>query len=309
MPKLRSESNGICKDIAPANVFRDELVLSHVQDTLCIVGTAHQSRASSSVEMLRRAMELLHKQGRALPSFCGLRFSLRDTPGREHTFGYNGRAKFLVPDYSFLHWREAGHCPDYETVTKRLRELGTRPPKIQKCGWVGSVVGFTRVVILNASLEFPDLLEAIWPRESEGRAPGRMTMEQQVERYACLLDARGDSNGYSPRVPMLLHTGRPVIYTKRSRETYMDTTFYNHLPEKLIPGQHFVPLERDRDLAKQIRWILDPENAEKVRSISQEAQRFAQKYLTLDAAIAYLADVLIQAAKNISAKEACQQSR
>uniref|UniRef100_A0A7S4S4F8 Glycosyl transferase CAP10 domain-containing protein n=1 Tax=Alexandrium monilatum TaxID=311494 RepID=A0A7S4S4F8_9DINO len=107
-----------------------------------------------------------------------------------------------------------------------------------------------------------------------------------------MLDARG-GNG-----------GRPLLCAGRSREYYVDRTFYTyHLPEQLKPWVHFIPIDWEgMNLVRRLHWVLSPANAEAVRNITLNAQRFAAKHLTLEAVVGYLADTLLKAAKELAEK-------
>jgi len=231
-------------------------------------------------------------------------FSIGDESNADRTLGYQGNARFLVPDFTFVHWREAGLCPDFDTMAAKLRTLSQSPPSLKKCGWVGAVNNHMRVLFLNASVGSPHLLDAIWPQINEGTGPGRHSLEEQVTLYSCLLDARGGPNGYSGRVPLLLHSGRPLLYAGRSKEHFFDRTFYTYqLPEQLKPWVHFIPIDWEgMNLVRRLHWVLSPANAEAVRNITLNAQRFAAKHLTLEAVVGYLADTLLKAAKELAEK-------
>jgi hypothetical protein len=99
-----------------------------------------------------------------------------------------------------------------------------------------------------------------------------------------LIDIEGV--GYSARTKLLLFTGRPLFLQERRHIEY----WY----QWLRPWQHYIPVASDlSDLIERIEWA-NRHQAE-CRRIAENAQQFALKHLTRDAAVDYLQEVLTAA--------------
>jgi glycosyltransferase involved in cell wall biosynthesis len=112
-------------------------------------------------------------------------------------------------------------------------------------------------------------------------ADNAMSLPQQVERWGALVDVEGV--GYSGRLKLLLHAGRPVLVADRPwREWYWDG---------LTPMEHYVPVRRDlSDLVERAEWVRTrPQEADR---IGRAGQRFARRVLTRAGAVARWAEVL-----------------
>ena len=124
-----------------------------------------------------------------------------------------------------------------------------------------------------------------------------LSFEAQVADWACLVDMGGI--GWSARVPLILHSGRPMLYVDRNV-----TTFYNEEPHAMVPWRHYIPVAADlSDLPRKARWVL--ENPSASESIAMRAKMLAQRHFTLTAAIQALVATLdkmpaVQPAANLS---------
>lgn len=195
-----------------------------------------------------------------------------------------------VPDNVFDHWRTAG-IEDYTSTCITLAESGRKPAKLAKAGWIGNVnMAPVRKHLLELGNAHSDVLEVIntgyW-KEVPGVSRFEVTesryysLPEQVERYAYLLDVEG--YGWSGRLKMLFHSGRPVLLQQRQWEEY-------YFP-KLLPFVHFVPVANDlSDLVSRIKWL--QANPEQGSQIGQAGQAFAQHYLTRTAAVETWAEEL-----------------
>ena len=112
-----------------------------------------------------------------------------------------------------------------------------------------------------------------------------LSMRAMIRRWACLVDLPGA--GYSGRVPLLLHSSRPVLYAERKHHAF----YYSSLQ----PFVHYVPVASNlSDLVDKAKWVRD--NPIEASQIGARAQAFAQRHLTLDAAI----DVLLTALRELA---------
>merc|ERR1740129_1306429 len=81
-------------------------------------------------------------------------------------------------------------------------------------------------------------------------------MEEQTRLWACLIDV--PCQGYSGRVPMLMHSGRPVIMIQRPRgakdqtDYFVDNTWYGQFMEAWV---HYIPLKADMSNLKNVTKV------------------------------------------------------
>ncbi len=194
-----------------------------------------------------------------------------------------GQDVIAVPDNVFDHWRNAG-MPDYEETCAQIRAAGKKTPQKNVAGWIGNAhMHQTRINLLQMAQEHPAELEAIntgvWkpapnlPRFEVGQ--GRYySLPEQVEMYAFLLDVEG--NGWSGRLKLLFHTGRPVLIQDRPWEEF-------YFPQ-VKAFEHYVPVAADMsDLVQQVQWLQG--NPEEGDRIARNAQTFAMQHLTRAAAL------------------------
>ena len=118
----------------------------------------------------------------------------------------------LFPDWSFLRWTEAGLLPDFNGLSERLHNISKVPATKRICGWAGNPrTNILRELFIKTAPR--SLFEVIIPVGTTGTGNGRISMEEQTKRWACMVDVPG--GGGSMRVPLLLHTGRPVLMIER----------------------------------------------------------------------------------------------
>merc|ERR1719240_518443 len=128
------------------------------------------------------------------------------------------------------------------------------------------------------------MFEVISPSNPTGTGGGRISMETQAQQWACMVDL--PALGYSGRVPMLLHTGRPVLMVERdSAGHFTDRTWYANM---LQPNVHYIPVNHDlSNLEEAAKKALSKEGLE----IAFNAQRLAADKLTKAAAIERIASL------------------
>jgi hypothetical protein len=267
--------------------------------TLCITGTGWQTRAQSTVSMIEGALKLLNETHRPLNPFTRLSINIGDgtQTACEATFAYSvpvdsppGCKTRLIPDFSFLAWREAGLLPNFTGLVNLLSEAGQIAPMENKCGWAGNLnTNPERAKFADKADSLHEYLDLVVPQVNTGTEGGRISLTDQVKRWACLIDIQG--HGYSGRLPLLLHSGRPVIVVDREGEHHLDRVWTaENLPEKLEAWKHYIPVSHSlADLEGRLRWVLDSGNQAAVEKIVNNAVEFARTYLTLDVAIAGLA--------------------
>lgn len=237
----------------------------------------HESR-HESVRKLIRAADATYD----LPPFGPVEISTADRPvwGALCFCTSDERPVEAVPDFLFDGWPEVG-VPDYEEARWELAAVGERPaghPLV--CGWVGNADTSPVRRSLRAVAAKSDLLEAWhtpWPPDGSDR----LTLVEQVQRWGLLLDMEG--NGWSARLKLLLHSGRPVLVVDRPwREWWFD---------EFVAWEHFIPVRRDlADLEDRVGWAR--EHSVEAGRIGRAGQAFARRELTRERAVARWAEVL-----------------
>mmetsp|Transcript_85567 Transcript_85567/g.250517 ORF Transcript_85567/g.250517 Transcript_85567/m.250517 type:complete len:332 (+) Transcript_85567:408-1403(+) len=262
-----------------------------------------QDRKCGTAEMVSLAAPLIYKDGWPMKTKQEAILTLRlDDEGAcgvnlAYVLTCSGSVPPL-PDATF--WgRPDTFYPNYTKVALELQELSRTPPEVRKCLWAGNPdVHPKRGKFVKAAKNLTDVLDlhlvhGPWGMTRSKRKAG-MTLTQQM-KWACMVDVQG--GGYSGRVPLLLWSGRPLLVVRRGKHADLDQTFYfvGDVPEKPQPWVHYVPVSEDfHDLAANAKWILQPENAERLR---RNAMAYAAKYLTLDYAVQYTAKEILKVMK------------
>ena len=110
-----------------------------------------------------------------------------------------------------------------------------------------------------------------------------LSLSEQTRRWGCLLDIRG--NGFSARVPALLHTNRTLLFVLRHNlYTWLEDP---SSPAQLKPWEHYVPVRENLDdLSERLSWTLRNRNGA-AAAIAARGLAFARRRLTRDAARRY----------------------
>ena len=217
-----------------------------------------------------------------------------DQPWRSYAFcTADGYLDVPVPDFVFGGWPEVG-IDDFDETCWSVQCAGEQAPELPVTGWIGSVQTHpVRAVLLRLGQEHPDLLDVSqvdWlpgPDSSRLRSAGgnSLTLDEQARRWSALLDVEG--KGYSGRLKLLLHSGRPVLVQDRPwREWFWDS---------LVPMEHYVPVRRDlSDLVSQARWV--QQHPQEAAHIGRAGQKLAHRLLTRRSAVEHWSRVLTDAA-------------
>jgi len=222
--------------------------------------------------------------------------STPEQPWRSYAFcTADGHLDVPVPDFVFGGWPEVG-IDDFDQTCSAVRSAGEQAAQLPVTGWIGSVRTHpVRSVLLRLGQEHPDLLDVQqvdWvadPAQDRLRtsAGNSLTLDEQARRWSALLDVEG--KGYSGRLKLLLHSGRPVLVQDRPWREW----FWN----RLVPMEHFVPVRRDlSDLVTQARWVQQhPQEAE---AVGRAGQQLAQRLLTRRSAVEQWSRVLTDASRS-----------
>jgi hypothetical protein len=243
---------------------------------------------------------VLDEVGRAsaLPPFGPLLIHTNDRPIATERDGWRsyafctapGHVDVPVPDFVFGGWPQVG-IHDFDGTCRAMAAAGEQPAHRPVAGWIGNLrTHHVRTVLHRLGETHPDLLDVQqveWTGVASDGVPlgtsadNAMSLPQQVERWGALVDVEGV--GYSGRLKLLLHAGRPVLVADRPwREWYWDG---------LTPMEHYVPVRRDlSDLVERAEWVRTrPQEADR---IGRAGQRFARRVLTRAGAVARWAEVL-----------------
>lgn len=215
-----------------------------------------------------------------LPNFPPVLVSTADRPVEGALcFSSAGGVGATVPDFLFDAWPEVG-ISDYERERQAVAEAGSTPAAEGVAGWIGNADTCPARRVLLALAGASPLIRAThapWPPDGTQR----LTLVEQVQRWGMLIDLEGA--GWSARLKLLLHSGRPVLLVDRPWREF----FWPHLR----PWKHFIPVLRDlSDLVDRVEWA--HRHWSEALAIGAEGQRFARYWLTRDRALAEWACVL-----------------
>jgi hypothetical protein len=277
-------------------VFQEQLFVWKRQGKLAALDCGGRSPRNAA---MARLFELTDETY-GLPEFGPLTVGTGDRPRNQDPacvcLGFSeadGYTDLAIPDFVFDRWPETG-IADYAETTWEVADAGASAPEQSRAGWIGDPsLNERRDQLIELSQARPDLLDASgidWSTGDRIRSPidrdatvpfNFLTLPQQARRWGALIDVEG--SGYSVRLKILLHAGRPVFIQDRPwREWYS---------AELEPMRNFIPVRRDlSDLVEKLEWAqANPGQAE---AIGRAGQSLALARLTREAAILQLAQTL-----------------
>jgi len=164
-----------------------------------------------------------------------------------------------------------------------MAAVGDQPAELPVVGWIGSChTNPVRWVLHRLAQEHPDLLDVHhvdWVQDaSQDRLQtskgNHLSLPEQVGRWNALLDVEG--MGYSGRLKLLLHSGRPLLV--------QDRPWHEWYWERLVPMEHYIPVRSDlSDLVDSARWV--QQNPQEAEQIGRAGQKLAQELLTRASAV------------------------
>lgn len=210
-----------------------------------------------------------------------------------------------VPDFLFDGWPQVG-LGDYEDCVRDARVAGADSAKANVVGWIGNCATHESRARFHAlAAEHPDLFDVrdiTWvpqPGEISLATTGgnAMSLAEQVRTWGALIDIEG--RGWSARLKLLLHSGRPVLIQDRPWKEW----FW----PQLEPMVHFIPVAADlSDVVERARWTI--QHPDEAAAIGAAGQQFAAEHLTRAAAITRWRDVLTDLAGAEEERSAIPQS-
>ncbi len=227
------------------------------------------------------------------PDFKKIYFSTGDIYNSNTNYSYSSMSgEGTFPDFVFDKWSNVG-IRSYEELTFELLRLNLNGPCINKVGWIGnSNVASIRKKLIEMGVANSNIFEFMDSGNWEvGKSVDRLdttghayiSVPQLCQKYKVLIDVEG--GGYSGRLKLLLHAGRPLLLVDRPHKEF----FF----KSLEPYKHYVPVKRDlSDLLEKTRWIFD--NSEKVEMIGLNARKFAMSNLSVDAALKRFEEIVLE---------------
>ncbi|KAL1232547.1 Protein O-glucosyltransferase [Trichinella spiralis] len=199
--------------------------------------------------------------------------------------GSNNSLDIVLPTYEMMHsiLRKGA---DNIFVAQGWRSISWEE-KENKAFWRGRDSSKERLLLVNISRKYPDLLDAKLTHfffftdkvDVYGPPVHNIAMPKFFEfKYQISVD--GTVAAYRL---MYLLAGNSIILKQ-------DSIYYEHFYPLLKPWVHYVPVKRDlSDLIDQILWSMN--HPDQVKTIIKNAQNFVNSYLTPRATYCYLADV------------------
>lgn len=189
----------------------------------------------------------------------------------------------VFPDYIFWSWSEIG-VKDYDETTALISKIGESPPATEMMGWRGANTHAIRekLVQRDDSTRY-DFKMVEWDRSNPDRfvCTNQVSLPDHAKRWRYLIDLEG--YGYSGRLKMLMFSRRVVFIQDRTAKEW----FFQYMK----PWEHYVPVRRDLlDLDENLEFLRS--NPELERRIVENASAFAASYLTREAALRRIHQIL-----------------
>jgi len=276
-----------------------EFVVREGNTIQCCFSDGHQSRQEATMHLVLEALKTIKYD------VCKNRrivFCTSDRPpdiAVHQLLAYSApqgaRNVIAVPDFSFWNWPDTG-IADYTVLTEEMMAAGAKEPEDGRLFWIGNVstseargrlleiaAQDTRIHAASIAWVKADRPEA-WASETRmGTQAANYVSLPDHCRYKYLIDVEGV--GFSARLKLLFFSGRPVFLQDRPwREFYFD---------RLEPFEHYIPVRRDlSDLSARLDWA--EANPLECSRIAANAQAFARRHLTREAAILHLREVIFR---------------
>lgn len=238
-----------------------------------------QSRGYSTAKMIIDCIPHLNTE-----KDFNFRFFINDQPFKtyENTDFYYctddcNKIAYLIPDYSFDHWKEAG-IANFNSTIEDIKAASKKPWEVNKIFWIGNTeTNPMRKELLSIAQKNTNILEVI-----DTFVDNYFVHKQQVAyislpehtKYKYLIDIEGI--GFSCRLKFLLFTKRLLFLQDRQWKEF----FWFDLQ----PYVHFIPVKNDlSNLILQYEMI--ESNPKLYEDIVENAYQYACANLTYDSAI------------------------
>lgn len=268
----------------------------HVEDHF-----GYESRNSSIIKLVKSAWELYLKNSNDPEKIKYFSLYTDDifNPSLDYSFAITGKEYLdkCMPNFVFDSWPECG-IQDYESTFDKMVEMGSMPFEDRRVFWIGAVEHLIdptpRLMGSEVSKKNSDLFDFRFVQWKQRGLEQWKYTEGYVSildhcKYRVLIDFGGA--GFSARIPLLLASGRPVILVGHPQEAW----FY--WDGSLVPWKHYIPCGshdgkdlKEEDIEKVIKWTF--KNIESCEEIGKSGQEYAKKYLSKDAVLKKIADVM-----------------
>ena len=193
----------------------------------------------------------------------------------------------LIPDYSFVDWREVG-INNHNNTCHEIAKAGENKPVYNKIFWIGNVkTAACRETLMEkwAESDFCELIGMNWKENGAGNMnkSDRYVSLPEHTQYKYLLDVVG--RGWSARLKYLLFTHRPLFIAERK--------FVGYYENELKSFVHYIPVKADfSDLRERYEWA--ESHYDEALKIAENAYNFAKENLTTEAAEEYFSKQILE---------------
>jgi hypothetical protein len=174
----------------------------------------------------------------------------------------------------------------YEDIVKKIKQAGQNPPTTNKIGWAGNIKDqwhrreLQKLYSLHPEIE---IIDVSWHNRNSANAKwpvNFITYEDQIKKWRYLIDVQG--NTWSDRVKFFYFSNRLVFRINRPHNEFYD--------KKLIPWEHYVPVDNAEDLLSKIELVKNDSKLEE--HIKTNAYNFANKHLTKQSVIEHIRSII-----------------
>ena len=268
----------------------------HVEDN-----SGYESRNSSMMNLIRTAWDFNLRNSDPPGPIKNFSLFTDDVfnPNLDYSFAITGKEHLdrCMPNFVFDSWPECG-IQDYESTFDKMVEMGSLPYEDKRVFWIGAVEHLVdpapRLMgesVAKRNTNLFDFRFIKWKQRGVDQwkhTDGYVSILDHC-KYRVLIDFGGA--GFSARIPLLLASGRPVILVGHPQEAW----FY--WDGSLVPWKHYIPCGphdgkdlKEEDIESVIEWTF--KNLKSCEEIGVCGQEYAKKYLTRDAVIKKISNIM-----------------
>lgn len=205
---------------------------------------------------------------------------LKSSAYRAKVYFFNSTHKeydALFPCYIYDSWPESG----INNTEQYCKSFIDTTPLTNNIGWIGAnTIELRRTVVeLSKGSHFIDA--SFYDRIPSVNGNPVLPFQEQINKWKYLLDIEGFA--WSGRLKILLRSPRIVFMVDRPYEEWFSPF--------IVPWKHYVPVKRDlSDLEENYYRLESDKNLQNY--ISENQKIFANEYLTRDAALSRIKDII-----------------
>ncbi|WP_316802706.1 glycosyl transferase family 90 [Pedobacter nototheniae] len=198
---------------------------------------------------------------------------------------------YLIPDFAFDGWPEAGII-SYEETTNQMLLNGLDTWMDNRLFWIGNKnTNAIREKLINIGEDHPEKFifqDTFVDNFVIHKKDVPYTTLPDHCKYKYLIDVAG--NSYSARLKFLFYSRRVVFIQEREWKEYFH--------DQLIPYKHYIPIKNDlSDLVSQYEMI--ESKPDLYEEIVNHAYKFATEVLTYQSAIKFMTDNIVNRIDNL----------